>query len=345
MQQIAGNQMVSRLIAGQPTGRIQLLKEGDQLPEPAAMAKAHFANAEYVKKQAASSGQSLDDAAASFTSFPDIYDPGKRIAKDLDATTKGELTAALMDTNLIKYLTQNYVPPDQHLRLEQKDGAWKGGLRLDDPKNISLEHQQGQSGYLQLDDQGSTEGYKDQLSSASKLVSIMVSGAILQSLPPPKVHVFTQSRALGQYRARQSGAEIAIAVDDTAATIVHEVGHYLEEHTLTSLWNDVQVLREHRHTAARGLLSRFMPRVAAKISAAQEPDPQNNAGEYTAKAYESGATEVTAMTLEYFATPERATALVRNDPLQAAIVLRPLALAEPDLQAVFKKFRDYLPNS
>ena len=143
---------------------------------------------------------------------------------------------------------------------------------------------------------------------------------------------FSQAQKM---RAYSESYEKAIHVDyrDPIATIVHEVGHQLENQLPTELWLDIHRMLRGRHDQSvqqdnKDELESIYPNHKDK-NVRKEPRfraTMPGTGPYSAKSYDGpGSTEVLSMSMEYLCEPSTAKTLIENDPLQAAIVLRGIA--------------------
>ena len=146
---------------------------------------------------------------------------------------------------------------------------------------------------------------------------------------------FSQAKKM---RAYSESYEKAIHIDNTdpIKTIVHEVGHQLENQLPTELWLDIHRMIRGRHQQSvnqdgKNELESIYPDHDNK-EVRKEPRFRATmpaTGGYSAKSYDGpGATEVLSMSMEYLSEPATAKKLIENDPLQAAIVLRGIALSE-----------------
>lgn len=191
---------------------------------------------------------------------------------------------------------------------------------------------------------------RDQIGLACITIASLVEQNVLANIRQPViyVHVAKTRTLLEKIQARDFSSakklraysdsdeyEKAIHIDqsDKVDVIVHEIGHQLEDQLSTSTWLDIQRLLRGRHDLAvqRGAADEQVaiypthkdPEVR-KESAYQAQMPAT--GVYSAKVYGgAGATEVMSRSLEFLASPGNAEKLIRDDPLQAAIILRGIA--------------------
>jgi hypothetical protein len=147
----------------------------------------------------------------------------------------------------------------------------------------------------------------------------------------------------GGWRAYQSGGEVHLGQDALRQTLVHEVGHHVENNLPRERWQDIQLLLRARHSATPG------PNTLQSISPAMSTEPRYKGsypatGRYTSKAYGGeGATEVMSMTLEYLSEQGNIEATVDSDPQQVAIILRALRPREYQAYSPLRKYDDLLP--
>jgi hypothetical protein len=149
-------------------------------------------------------------------------------------------------------------------------------------------------------------------------------------------------------RAFSESHELAIHLDaaDSVATIVHEIGHQMENQMSTDLWLDLQRLLHGRHQTA---VAAHQPNQLVRIYEGNDQEVAYRAempatGPYSAKAYDGpGATEVMSMSMEFLSQPGTTKRLIACDPLQAAIVLRRIA-QQDFLSHVPVHLRNLLPS-
>ena len=176
---------------------------------------------------------------------------------------------------------------------------------------------------------------------ADKMLRALVEPEILGQLAKPQLRVHPMKET--KFRAFQSGEEVHLAADEPLPIMVHEVGHYLEDHGAIESWADIQRLISKRHQLAGGGAvtvtgpsgMRKEGRFAGEYKAT---------GKYTSKAYDTGSTEMMAMTLEYLARPSTFEKMIEKDPLQAATVLRAVQPRAYAAQAGLRRFDKYLPS-
>ena len=239
-------------------------------------------------------------------------------------------------------LTNRYVPPNQ----VASHSAWaRGTLKTKATAATDVN----EIGYYSLNGH-SLNGLNPNLDEADRLVSVIVGPSVLGGLDAPEVRVIGRLPKKPPHRAYQSEDAVTVDCDDSAAVIVHEVGHYLESR-MDALWWDVAALREWRDRGSRW----FGSRAAGGIPVNEEPNENDQGryegdypvtGPYTSKVYEEiGATEMVSMTLERLSTAESAKNLVSKDPVLLMTVLRHLRPDDQQLQAVCEQWAAYLPRS
>jgi hypothetical protein len=162
--------------------------------------------------------------------------------------------------------------------------------------------------------------------------------------PKIKVHLEAGQTAgtVGAFRAYQSGAEVHVAQDSPLETIVHEVGHHLENELPADSWRAIQGLLRARHTAAKGA---DMTAGDTGFGEARYQGDYPATGPYTSRAYDDapGATEVTSMTLELLSQPDKVDTMLDKDPTQVAVVIRALRPKSYAAHADLRPFDEYLP--
>lgn len=165
----------------------------------------------------------------------------------------------------------------------------------------------------------------------------LVDASVLKKTRAPKVRVRDSDEFRGHYSP--STEEIHISRAASVTTIVHEFGHHLENTLESDLWFGVQRLLHGRHEEARRGMG-FLPMGADTLIAigshpfaSMQDEPRFKAempatGKYSAKAYESGDTEVVSMSLQFLADPAAVKSLIDDDPQQASLLLRTIKPGE-----------------
>jgi Domain of unknown function (DUF4157) len=204
------------------------------------------------------------------------------------------------------------------------------------------------------------------IAAAVEIVCSLVEQRTLAKIPEPVIFVhLAKDRSLLQkiqegdfsaakkLRAYSSGYEKAIHIDrtDPVETIVHEIGHQLEDQLPSETWLDIHRMLRGRHQQAvtggapDDLVAIYPGHKDQKVrdECAYRADMPAT-GAYSAKCYEGGGpTEVMSMAMEYLSNPKTAKQLITKDPLQAAIVLRGIAPQEFNLR-VPPNLRALLPS-
>jgi hypothetical protein len=202
------------------------------------------------------------------------------------------------------------------------------------------------------------EHAKNNIAQAMVIVANLVEPEVLKKVGIPGIHVhicpdksllkrvgclgFRPKKGFRAY-LQSDVQEIHIGQNDLPKTIVHEIGHQLENQLPITVWLDIQRLLRGRHQAyldkhgetpeGKDVLIRIDGaggrRKKWPEAAYQAVMPVT--GTYSAKCYgESGPTEVMSTSMEFLAERDKADDLIGNDPLQAAIILRAIAPEEFD---------------
>ncbi len=176
---------------------------------------------------------------------------------------------------------------------------------------------------------------------ADKMIRALVEPEVLGQLARPKFRVHPMKES--QFRAFQRGEEVHLAADEPLPIMVHEVGHYLEDHGAVDSWADIQRLIAKRHALAGGGANTERGPIGMRKEGRYGGEYPAT-GKYTSKAYDTGSTEVMAMTLEYLARPSTFEKMIDKDPVQAATVLRAVQPRAYAAQAGLRAFDKYLPS-
>ena len=167
---------------------------------------------------------------------------------------------------------------------------------------------------------------QQRLSDAWERIKKLVDPAVLNTLGPPGVRVVNQTSSKFRAFYRNRTHTIHIARDESVHVIVHEFGHHLEGSLASDLWLGLQRLLRTRTTGGptlAGIGFKLFGKAEGRYRATMPAT-----GEYSARAYSWGDTEVMSMSMEHLSQPGKAKALVEKDPQQAAIVLRKILPTE-----------------
>ena len=175
---------------------------------------------------------------------------------------------------------------------------------------------------------------------ADAIIRRMAEDTVIGRMDPPKVHVRAQDN--DEFRAYENLGGIHVAANEPTHVVVHETGHWIEDHAPKEHFRDVQRLMHKRHEIAGG-------GAAGKGEGSDKTEGRYlgkypATGKYTSSAYKHGSTEVTSMTMEYLANPKRFDTMLDKDPVQAAVILRALAPAAYDAEGDLREFDEYLPS-
>jgi hypothetical protein len=165
---------------------------------------------------------------------------------------------------------------------------------------------------------------KNRLDQAWEIARGLIHPGILKRLPPVKVVVDVECK-----RATHSGSTITIGPGSGVATILHELGHHIEDHAGLTPFLLGQSLRLERATGAARPLQKLAP--GAGFEKGEEAFPSSFKRTFTAKKYpfSSGATEVISMALQRFASPKEARQFFDEDGEYALKVLYALQEKRP----------------
>lgn len=344
----------------------QLYRTGDSLPELGDFYQDRASSSTNSLTATSMTPQDKTALTADLQSHPLI----KYLTNTLRVQTHEDLE------NIDAVHSDEYIPPtpeglaESKMRDKQKyerdkgaaltDANWKDGGNLQDLFNQGL----GQSvtfknqgvftfnSTVRQDFSVQLAELHKQIATADYLLKKIISPAILQGIDRPRFTVDIGWRR-SEFRAFQQGGSVYIAYDETPDTIMHEVGHYIEN-SMPALWEEVVAMREHRHKTQGGtynLLGDSKP-VAEKINQG-EPDVEMQGryagnypgtGEYTSKAYQDGATEIVSMTLEYFGRVDKMNHLIQNDPIQALTVLKHIRSGDALIDALVVKYDAFIPK-
>jgi hypothetical protein len=167
---------------------------------------------------------------------------------------------------------------------------------------------------------------------------------ILSTIPRPKIVVHLQNAVdadpVNGFRAYCSSGEVHVGQNPFRETIVHEIGHHVENFLPQESWQSIQLLLRARHTGAGGGTAVAIgPTTEARYKGTYAAT-----GEYTARAYEGpGATEVMSMTAQFLSEPGKIENTVDKDPQQVAVILRTLRPTEYAGHAALREFDQYIP--
>ncbi|MDI9340871.1 MAG: DUF4157 domain-containing protein [Sediminibacterium sp.] len=224
----------------------------------------------------------------------------------------------------------------------RRKGAWKNG------GSAVSEIQEVDDGYwgLTRDRREIDNGnFRKNVMKADHFIKLMVEPSVLGQVKRPLIRVhlrnqMTPYRPHGFRAFHNNQGEVHVAQDEDVQTLVHEMGHHIEDELPILAWSDIQKLLEGRNLDKSKstyiyLHSYSEQRFGGEYAAT---------GKYTSKYYEGGATEVTSMTSEYLSHPQRFKDLIEKDPQQAAVILRILRPHEFSQVKALKKFQKYLPN-
>ncbi|MEM7367486.1 MAG: hypothetical protein AAF587_02725 [Bacteroidota bacterium] len=298
----------------------------------------------------------------------------KAILETPDAGGKHALSAALRHSSFVQLLLR-LLPKEKRGFLDRLGGAqvmdtdamvgrsdymtaatrWD---RIIAPENITVNYQDDMAigGYVPADTlSGETAAAAGQVEAreaqvkAEMMPKILAANAILHHLvdptilvrfPPPNITIMMEKRQ----RAYQEGRGVKIANGDSVSTIVHEIGHYLENMNPV-LWEDATMFRRKRGAEA-GNTDRAVENDPGMEAEGRMAGAYPVTGRYTSKIYEAlGSTEVVSMTLEYMSTREKLENLLSNDPQQLGLILRRMQPNDPGLEAIFDRFHTFFPNS
>jgi hypothetical protein len=162
------------------------------------------------------------------------------------------------------------------------------------------------------------------LDEAWKILRGLVHPDLLKRLPPVKVVVDVSCR-----RAEHSGETITLGPRSSVATILHELGHHIEDHGGLTYLILAQSLRMERAHGSSKPLGKLVPGSSYRPDEEAFPSTFRNA--YTAKKYSlaHGATEVISMALQRFASRTEARQFLVEDGEYALKVLYALQEKKP----------------
>ena len=228
----------------------------------------------------------------------------------------------------------------KHFKKEKGKGLWKGG------GSISQNIQEVDDGYdyISKDRREIDNGhFRQKVKEAERIVKQMVEPAVLGQVSPPVIRVHLRNKMtpyrLWGFRAFEDDNGVNVAQDHDVHTIVHEIGHHIEDQLPMLAWSDIQLL----------LHGRNLDKTKAKYIYPHSYEEQRFSGDYpatgryTSKYYEGGSTEVMSMSMEYLSHPTRFRTLIDRDPQQAAIILRVLRPTEFAATAALNAYHNYLP--
>ncbi len=273
-----------------------------------------------------------------------------------DESDQKQWVKALKKLPFVKELLKN---TGNLRRPDDRSSFWKNGGSLQDPDNITIDtnslppERQVRKG---IEDRSIYET----IARADRFIKNAVAQPFLWELNKPRVTIKTMYSSADSksdyikkgslfqgkdqiWRAEQDGDTIFIAQDENSPIVVHEVGHYVENHVSGFVWRDVHKLMAERHAVAGGgglalkgpLFGSTEGRYGGEYPAT---------GKYTSKVYTSGSTEVVSMTLEFLSRPSDAKRMIERDPQQTALVLRGLNPAEYARCDDLRPFDKYLPH-
>jgi hypothetical protein len=193
--------------------------------------------------------------------------------------------------------------------------------------------------------------FRRKVQQADDFFKMLLEPEVLKKIPRPTIKVYpihavdVDGRAWnagGGWRAYQNDEGVHLGQDAWRQTLIHEIGHHVENNLPREKWQDIQLLLRARHTGGGGgTLERIYP------APSDEPRYKGSypaTGRYTSKAYGGeGATEVMSMTVEYLSKQTDIEDTVDKDPQQVAIVLRALRPREYQEYSPLRKFDDLLP--
>lgn len=204
-------------------------------------------------------------------------------------------------------------------------GVWKTGASL---KQKIREVDDGYA-YLTSDRREVDNGnFAKKVEQADLTFRRTVEPEVLGKMPPPGVAVHlrnTQGATLPWgFRGFQDDGEIHVAQNASMRTIVHEIGHYVEDNLPMEEWADIQLLL-HARQGGESKAGYIYPWT---LEEQRFSGSYPATGAYTSKYYESGSTEVMSKSVETLVEPSKFKSLIEQDPQQAAIILRLLRPAE-----------------
>lgn len=185
---------------------------------------------------------------------------------------------------------------------------------------------------------------------ADSFIKQAVHFAVLGNINTPVINVHLRNKQAAYrpwgFRAYYNPNNVHVAQDTDTETIVHEVGHHIEDSDRAlgpgSSMLDMNALLHSRNNG----------NVTAKYIYPLSLREQRYAGDYpgtskyTSKYYQGGSTEVMSMSLEYLSHPQKFRTLIEQDPQQAAIILRiiqPVQFNGLNLNAGAINYGQYLP--
>jgi hypothetical protein len=280
------------------------------------------------------------------------------MTKALTKSQKTEFTAALKKMPTIQHLLEMHESGKMPLSISQ----WKEGGLLSDNitesnKNSLDTPTDGTANPREYIDNGE---FKQRVDDADHYIRTFVEPHLLEKLPRPRIIVhlkysespsnFVLHQKENRFRAFQAGAAVHLAQDDNTSTIVHEVGHYLEDYLPSEFWHDLQIMHRARHVTSVEKSGKMVEKAGhGDIFAREEGRYRGEyaaTGKYTSSSYEGGgSTEATSMTLEFLSDPRRVKRMIEKDPQQTAIVLRGLRPKEYAQTAELREFDVFLPGN
>ncbi|GEM_PF-7124969 len=165
----------------------------------------------------------------------------------------------------------------------------------------------------------------------------LVQKSILAQIKRPKIFVHwrkeTGDNALRAYYKQNT---VHLAMDEQEEIMVHEVGHHIEDKLPEEAWQDIKLLLMARHSSTRDSTDKAVGGEEGKF-AGNYPET----GQYTARAYSDGNSEVMSMTMQFLSQPEKLEALVDSDPIRVAVILRAVRPEDYQKTDALREF-DYL---
>lgn len=287
-------------------------------------------------------------ATAFFQARAGIEMPSKPLTK----SQKKAFAAALKSMPTIQYLLEKHKSKETPISIAQ----WANGGFLSDnitesTKNDKTPPTDGTVNPRTDIDNGK---FKRRVDDADQYVRTLVEPHLLAEIPRPGIIVHLKysgglHKSVNTFRAFQSGHEVNVAQDEGTPTIVHEVGHYLEDNLPSELWHDIHIMLRARHLASVQKSGKEYGKVGHGESGMRGEGRYRGdyaaTGKYTSSAYGgAGSTEMTSMTMEFLADPDRVKTMIEQDPQQTAIILRGLRPREYAQTQALRAFDQYIPH-
>ncbi|WP_259281376.1 DUF4157 domain-containing protein [Bacteroides fragilis] len=173
---------------------------------------------------------------------------------------------------------------------------------------------------------------------------------LLSNINRPAINVHLRNKQTAYrpwgFRAEYNNTGVHVAQDTDTETIVHEVGHHIENSDRAlgpgSPMLDMDALL-HLRNNGNGIAKYIYPQ---SFEEQRYSGDYPATGKYTSKYYLGGSTEVMSMSLEYLSHPQKFRVLIEQDPQQAAIILRiiqPIQFNALNLNPAGIDYGQYLP--